>query len=573
MSSPTGGNGPTYNDPNSNPLYVLMTLHGEDQDSNRKDWNAWIGQALTSVDREAVASSSGIDPEELDRWSELGDGVEAKFKSEWQKRNQPQPCPELPDPRLGIDLSNVSFEADTPCNSKGFIFTRCSFRNCQFRSESDFSNAVFLEHADFLNALFVERASFESTEFARGARFREAKFLRGALFETVRASSVVKSFQFLGFEGAEFGRSSEQNGDISDAGSTEFRRVSFDCNTFFNGTKFYHDLVVRECEFNYNTVFTEAAFLGGLIVADTKFSRSTNFANARFMGETGFYGTVFEGTANFRSSIFRSCCIFRGGRFGNRAVFDKVCFNDVVTFHAVTFSGRCHFVETEFGSPETSGPCWSDFTDSVFMEPASFREARFRIRYPTLTGTLLHERTYFTADARCWPVADNRYARRPGFRCDRKQRIGALAAARENCAIIRHNLASQGLPDSSHFFFRREMRFAMQAASISQKILYGPYALLSDFGNSVCRPVIGFLAVVIAFAIIFHCLQPDPGPECPEAIERSLLNALSPFGSIGQYFPNCTPNQWPLLSTTQTILSYVALFLVGLGLRQRFRLR
>ncbi|MCY4496187.1 MAG: hypothetical protein OXC14_02795, partial [Rhodospirillaceae bacterium] len=59
-----------------------------------------------------------------------------------------------------------------------------------------------------------------------------------------------------------------------------------------------------------------------------------------------------------------------------------------------------------------------------------------------------------------------------------------------------------------------------------------------------------------------------PGPP-----HHAFPTASSLFGPARQYFPDCPADLRPILSTVQTIVSYVLLFLIGLGIRQRFRLR
>ncbi|WP_254604189.1 hypothetical protein [Leisingera sp. ANG59] len=161
-----------------------------------------------------------------------------------------------------------------------------------------------------------------------------------------------------------------------------------------------------------------------------------------------------------------------------------------------------------------------------------------------------------------------------------------LETARESCAIIRHILAKQGLPEDEHFYFRREMHFAGKIGSIWQRLPYLLFGLFSEYGHSILRPTLWLLGVwALGFAAFWGYFSGCCVPAPHEVIERPMGSAMAlsfsnlfplfGFGRVyfGAEFMMKLPAVLKTLSGFQTVASLPLLFFLGLGLRQRFRLR
>lgn len=187
--------------------------------------------------------------------------------------------------------------------------------------------------------------------------------------------------------------------------------------------------------------------------------------------------------------------------------------------------------------------------------------------YPDFHGVMLHERTLFSAGEQFWP----------------KNVEQPLEQARSTCSSIRHILAKQGLPEDEHFFFRREMHFAGRIGSIWQRLPYLLFGLFSEYGYSIARPfwwlfgiwMLG--AIVIAEHFVAETAQPLLGSDGWTAMALSFSNLFPVFGFgrayFGAEFLQALPQHLKVLSGLQTVASLPLLFFLGLGLRQRFRLR
>lgn len=548
-----------------------MTLHGNRHEDNRRVWNAWVGQVLGDEQKQAAAEHAQVPLEELCAWNTIGADVEQAYLGAWSTRNPADPVPRIPDPRFNANFAQTLFANGCPLNAEGMVFSRSSFQSCEFHTMPDFTRAYFCHHVSFTGAVFCAGARFDSTVFQSSVSFSSAKFLMAARFAGTRFSSARTSVDFREAEfGRPFDRAPRSDGAVPDereVGTSEFTRAIFNYFTLFNGARFHHNLEFRETVFNANVSFHGTHCFSAARFEDTTFKAGAAFGATRFLGTTEFFGNRFVGHAGFAGACFARGCRFSGGIFDAHAHFTDAQFEDDSAFTSLEFNGHVRFEGTRFGKTARSTACQVDFSGSAFHKPVSFRGAHFVTRYPILAGTLLHERVFFSDTPRLWPKVG-------ALGRELKRGTVPLGLAKESCSVIRHSLANQGLPEAAHFFFRREMRFAMRDAHWLRKVPYLLYWILSDFGHSIVRPSLGLLAL---FGLSWLALSTCPstsGDGCPEPWQHALLNTVGIFASARQYYPECgVEGLKPILSTLQSITSFVLLFLLGLGLRQRFRLR
>ena len=140
-------------------------------------------------------------------------------------------------------------------------------------------------------------------------------------------------------------------------------------------------------------------------------------------------------------------------------------------------------------------------------------------------------------------------------------------------------MTRQTLPEEAHFFFRYEMNAAALIGGIGQRLPYGLFCLFSDFGYSIARPVnwlagvygLGLGALFGWFAESYNLLH-----ALGLAAVTSFANMLPIFGFQRVYLADvykALPPALQLISGAQTVLAFVFLFFLGLGLRTRFRLK
>ena len=240
-------------------------------------------------------------------------------------------------------------------------------------------------------------------------------FARGASFY----STVIRGNAW--FDAATFCR------DVGFQSATFCKRAQFDSATFSN-----------------DALFSSAMFSGPASFGFTTFRGQARFDSSTFSGAVGFNSATFSDEVEFSSATFIEAAWFDAATFGGTAGFGSAEFGGDAVFDEATFSGYAYFIETKFDVSEKNGK--AVFTDTQFQKPANFRDAVFHSRYPDFSGAVLHDKTAFSDHPDHWPK---------GAQTDPVQ-------AKASCAVIRHNLGKQGLPEAEHFFYRREMALGKQ---------------------------------------------------------------------------------------------------------------
>jgi hypothetical protein len=360
------------------------------------------------------------------------------------------------------------------------------------------------------------------------------------------------------------------------------------------GIAFSNTVVLEKAIFSGFAWFDSAQFSGDARFTSAQFSGIADFDSAQFSGIADFDSAQFSRDAKFNEVQVSAFAKFNGVQFSRNAWFDSAQFNGDTEFYSTQFSGVAWFASAQFsgfawfGSAQFSGFAYfpdatfgadkdgtgaAVFTDCQFEKPTSFRGARFLKRYPEFSGAVLHQNTAFTAEDANWPT---------GPQDDPKE-------ARASCAVIRHSLGKQGLPEEEHFFYRREMGFAGQIGGWWQRLPYRAFGVLSEYGYSILKPCLWLLGLWLVPALIYMAYFNWPGvAERMNAIDGVTLGKydsvslsfVSMFNFLGlhrihfgaDYYQALAPFI-QLLTATQTVFGVILLFFLGLGLRTRFRLR
>ena len=161
---------------------------------------------------------------------------------------------------------------------------------------------------------------------------------------------------------------------------------------------------------------------------------------------------------------------------------------------------------------------------------------------------------------------------------------GVMDAAEQKRAYNRLRLfMNQSLQiEEEQFFHRMEMRCKMVMADRWHKPFYWVFALLSDFGISVWRPIGWLVGLIILGAVVlafyFNMVgYVSEGSSFWETMGWSVANTLPFFGydklHHGMDYAKELPPQMKIIAGGQTLSGYILLFFLGLGLRNKFRLR
>jgi len=326
--------------------------------------------------------------------------------------------------------------------------------------------------------------------------------------------------------------------------------------------------------------------------------KTISFRGAQFGERAYFHAANFEDGASFNRVHFGENTDFSGARFGGRAYFSfarfgehtqfsEAHFDKSVFFNGARFGGLSFFNDAVFEKAESRNDVVS-FENAVFEGPTSFERTTFTSLLPLLKGAVLHETTTVTADDKYWPPIKRRPKKLIGrwqskIPDSASQPTQASEEVKASAAKLRHAMARQMLPEEEHFFYRREMYHAARIGPWLPRLPILIFEGLSNFGYSIARPLLllVFLWVIFGLGYLQSGAFADPthvaGEEMVRALGFSFGTAFGFFGFQRAYFGfeflRALPDWMQAMAATQTVLSFILLFFLGLGLRTRFRLR
>lgn len=258
------------------------------------------------------------------------------------------------------------------------------------------------------------------------------------------------------------------------------------------------------------------------------------------------------------------------------SVFAKLCtFENSIFISIVNFSGSIFFEFCYFSGANFSGS--SNFSNTTFKRAISFEKATFETTPPNFHEATLHSDTNWLDTN--WPPP-------PTNRSDAADHVRNYQRLKQ----IMDNLKKH---EDELRFFSREMRAQRTADggwTSPRGLLNGLYSLTSNYGRKIALPL-AWMAFLIwaAFAALVwtqECpldaqkLCADSASWHPLGIGKSLGLAITSAISFLPLKKDIFGDIHASLSTTahvimsvEAILCFALLFLAGLGLRNRFRMK
>lgn len=335
--------------------------------------------------------------------------------------------------------------------------------------------------------------------------------------------------------------------------------------------------------------FSDCSFKETAIFDDTVFREAAIFSNTNFNGRVLFSYSVFNGLAHFDNSIFKervefdnvTCAnnlVFRDTYFNQEAYFDHSSFSQQVSFRRAIFNGPCTFSHATFDTTTFfTGAKFNDanFDGSLFKKLPRFYEATFT-QVPDFSGSII--------------PSDFIFALNINYKISPLKRWWELNKASEQLDTLKYRLLKQHAinakdHDMEQQFFSWEM-MAKRWYSINDPLsitLSFLYQWFSNFGFSIGRPIFWFIVLCSSCSYSYYTLSQSKN--YGDAIIYSLSNIL-PFGVLGKNsiayhkslfhsgLPWASEGSWQFYLTlfSNNILGFILLFLIALGLRNRFRL-
>lgn len=362
--------------------------------------------------------------------------------------------------------------------------------------------------------------------------------------------------------------------------AVNFDRYVFEKPTYFSSSTFCEDAHFNSAVFG-GPDFGSVVFNGRSSFGSASFGGFAYFGSAVFIEFSHFGSAMFNGT-NFVSAMFTERSSFRSAECKGNAGFNSVVFSGIADFSSITIGAAADFGTAVFGSLadfRSATFCrQANFKSAKFSSTALFENAKFYSSVPQFHGADMYDETIFPAssdDLGSWPPLSELVYLEGQDKPVRAMRTGEQKRAYNRLRLFMNRSLQI---DEEQFFHWMEMRCKRETEDWRYRWIYTLFEGASDYGNSVLRPA-GWLFVIWLSGAIAK-LEAAKGAwypdwsSIPQAMGWSFANLFSFFGFYRKYFHGEDLNAaLQLFSGVQTVLGFALLFFLGLGLRNRFRLR
>lgn len=422
---------------------------------------------------------------------------------------------ELPDQQSTIDFSGLALGAEV--DFSGFKFLqKTTFKGTSFTGKAIFVRAEFHQDTDL--SISAPYADFQHAVFKQGVRFEDCEIGR-AVFLDVEILNA--DFRGSTIERVEFLRCIVQV--INFDHLKQLGEISFGCNNIgsFN---------IRSCRIDRLANFFEMK------------ASMCSFKDSTFAGEFSFRDMQIHGYAFFPNASF------------HHAEFTKTGFEFAL------------FSEAKFDHVK--------FLNCEFRSVTKFEAAKFLKSAPDFRGSKMHEGSEFHDVSWPLPPADARVISDENRKAAQEQ-VYAYEKLKLEMERFKRSEDEQA-------FFRRELRARRGLLSMFSPgwlLNYG-YEQLSDYGQSLARPFAWLVAVWLAGAVALTlfgrkaCLAGQIWAPMKgwQALLLSLQNTMA-FLPRRDVPITCPATPALVLAPIQAILGVTFLFLIGLAIRNRFRMK
>ncbi len=358
---------------------------------------------------------------------------------------------------------------------------------------------------------------------------------------------------------------------------TMFARSAFQGNAYFLHAAFQGYAYFLHAAFQRGAYFVHAAFQGGAYFLHVAFQEYAYFEHAAFQGDADFEHAAFQGNADFQHAAFQGYAYFGHAAFQGNADFQHAAFQRFADFEHAAFQGFAYFNGSttredtakfrpfagfvNFDNVTFSGS--TDFTNREFLDKTNFNNAKFLTRAPVFADTTLHEGTTWH-DVQ-WPGTPD-------------DPIAARDMADSYSHLRRRSNAIQD-HEAELDFYGRELRAKRAAVGGATGLLISLYEWSCGFGASVGLPLVWLFGLWASGPPFSRALLRLEGAAEIDGLTLygfSLASVGGFFGMRKEFFAEFMkdlPGTVLALSGAQSLLGAVFVFLLGLSLRNRFRIK
>jgi len=354
--------------------------------------------------------------------------------------------------------------------------------------------------------------------------------------------------------------------------------------------------------------FRRTSIAENLFLSDVRCT-SVDAAWLTVAGSAELIGLEVSDRADFSDSTWASPTKLKAAKF-QHVSFDDAKFSDKVSFANASFRGRVSFARAHFqNSADFGGALWPNeladqegaFRETKFDSFADFQRGRFRA-FSAFNGATFKAEIRFDPDVLNKPTAAREALRHAKSENQKVALEHGFRALRQAAESVRNRNQEQAL-------FRYELiaRRSQAGTPWGERLMSAAYGGVSSYGSSCWRPVATAVAVWLAFGLVYLWLGTLTSAEVtvrlvllggawhplwPEALGISGRSMFNLFGIWTPRMLGGAPSDGAahlleagllgssptlslatrLLSSVQSILSGVLLFLVALAARRRFQI-
>jgi hypothetical protein len=394
--------------------------------------------------------------------------------------------------------------------------------------------------------------------------------------------------------------------------NTCFFGANFKNGVWFSNSKFHSMVNFSNVVFYNSADFEKVEFEDSALFDGAEFCQSARFQEAQFKEFSIFVNSKFFNIANFESAKFFRDALFKCTNFYIIADFIKTIFYKRVNFGGAIFIGDANFSQTEFKSLcEFSVDGYSaifegksNFESAIFDTIGHFEGVIFKTKIPEFRGCKIDTTRLEFSNKSRFPENDIEE--------------GTI----ENISFLKRLSDEHGQTDQALRFNALELNAKSAQVKVEMEKVFPLfrvkeedwwftkttylYEVLSNYGRSFTRPIIGYMILIAAsaiFAMSYSTYSESPSAEqqvlCKPiddqppplklpygraVVEYAMFRAggLMDFTDTGKQnnAVNCRlfeePIEPPLMRAWgifKGIASIALLFLAALGLRNKYRIK
>ncbi len=547
----------------NNPHYWLYKVTREALDNKDKNhpladmghiWNRWACEGLSEAESEAL----GI---KINNYFVLNHIEKRKIKKEINKEIQ-----YFNTEKIIWDFADL----DVDINFRDVL---------HWQNETNFDKFIFIKNVNFSVLNFMKNISFVDTKFIQKANFEKAIFAEDADF------SCAKFRQDANFEG-----------------------------TIFEGdTHFYNSTVIQKAKFNNakflgNSDFTDTTFTGIADFQETKFLSNADFKHSKFKENADFWNATFKQTVDFSKSEFTGNMI----KFNECKFFKPTNDNTEFDFKNTIFATKVNFSESTFEHlPDLTG---TDFRAGVNLDKVKFPSdlvETAKPSFPTAEAKPQGKGNLKNTDEKdslsFSDTSTSSVTEKTGItRYDDCPIRGGLKTYKD-AAITWHALQTEmekaGYHEQAVTYFGHELeaKYLDENTDTSFKWVLWLYKHISSYGQSIAKPIGWWFGLIGLFGFTYCCfighnVSLFGVQEFWLAVKFSLKGAFPFISDQTTFFDRMFTDpalqkeclttkepipfyntlellKFPLLYGLHSVLSLILIFLFGLGVRHRLRLK